>query len=170
MKIINLNTVPRFDPCSGQPKFAEKISHVGGFLFMVIWNPWVSYIKDLIVFCLDYDFVFKSISAPCDQQMVAIPELKLFVFSRKFGQISCLKVQSRENETLSLLLTVEKQSSWANLAWRLLAFAVDNRQPLSESTVFWVNMIMYISKWIWRVLREIAHAANHIVGASRFNF
>ena len=39
--------------------------------------------------------------------------------------------------TLSLLLTVEKQSSWANLAWRLLAFAVDNRQPLSESTEYY---------------------------------
>ena len=48
----------------------KKISRVGGFSFMVIWNPWVLYIKDLIVFCFGNDFVFKSIAAPCDSKVL----------------------------------------------------------------------------------------------------
>ena len=30
---------PGFDPCLGKPKFVKKFPRVGGFSFMVIWNP-----------------------------------------------------------------------------------------------------------------------------------
>ena len=55
-------------PAWENQNLSKKFPRVGGFSFMVIWNSRVLYIKDLIVFCFGHDFVFKSISAPCDTQ------------------------------------------------------------------------------------------------------
>ena len=42
------------------------ISRVGGFSFFVFLNPWASIVKDMRVWCIAPDFLFKSIWARCD--------------------------------------------------------------------------------------------------------
>ena len=64
-KILRVQTMVR---SAGTGQLVTPTSHVGGFSFFVFLNPWASILKDIRVWCIAPDFLFKSVLAYCEAQ------------------------------------------------------------------------------------------------------
>ena len=57
--------LPTMDRLAGTGQLVTAISCVGGFLFFVFLNLWASILKDMRVWCITLDFLFKYVWVWC---------------------------------------------------------------------------------------------------------